>query len=634
MPAELAVPSPTSLEGTGQCTSGNSSDGELESLSFVASGHALSTICGICHTTYTMPKVLHCLHTFCQPCLEKLVSTPLGKITCPLCLSDTFATEGINALMPDYAVSRVLESSPIECSINASPSMVTCTGCKSKSSDVVARCFDCANYLCGQCMSAHHTMHCFNGHRVMVISELQQNGLTGKEICVEKQVICPKHKGEVLRFFCKQCDVPICKECTLQEHSRGHDYDYLSEMSGRAMHHIQLLVEQARLKGADLKNVVNSVNSASSSLPQQYHKALERVDEAYTAFHTALEERKAEVLKELETVFCTKMEQIEPAIVSMKQAIEDLENGVKFAEKMLMHAGATEVLLFKNILTDRLQNAVSYVPEISTTDLKIDYIYNVQSVQAGVRNTFGYVLQCITNDTAPLSTKLAPISRPSSSPTSQIINGANGHTNGYASPLLHGYSGSSSNGYSSPSTSGYSSSFADGTHSNGSDHNNCYAVSVANGFKTAPFIPLSNGFNGMHSHDYNSMNNGYPTSNTFGSNVLSDYIQPHTNGNIISSNDGFNRNLINGNGFTGNMMEPTGNGYFDGPSFSIMDPKMTSTNVALSVLNDSPSLTGLGGDTDPYEKWSNGNAVDCMQLANLDIMALGTDPVTELTSKV
>ena len=43
--------------------------------------------CSICFDTYTEPKTISCLHTFCCECLEKhvRVSQKKGKFRCPEC---------------------------------------------------------------------------------------------------------------------------------------------------------------------------------------------------------------------------------------------------------------------------------------------------------------------------------------------------------------------------------------------------------------------------------------------------------------------------------------------------------------------------------------------------------------------
>lgn len=50
--------------------------------------------------------------------------------------------------------------------------LVSCTGCKNKDTNAIARCFDCANFLCPNCVTAHKFMHCFEGHRVKSLEEM------------------------------------------------------------------------------------------------------------------------------------------------------------------------------------------------------------------------------------------------------------------------------------------------------------------------------------------------------------------------------------------------------------------------------------------------------------------------------
>lgn len=47
-------------------------------------GGGMSIKCNLCHETYSKPKVLPCLHTFCQDCLEKAQDAG-DRLTCPTC---------------------------------------------------------------------------------------------------------------------------------------------------------------------------------------------------------------------------------------------------------------------------------------------------------------------------------------------------------------------------------------------------------------------------------------------------------------------------------------------------------------------------------------------------------------------
>ncbi|KAL3249574.1 hypothetical protein MRX96_055799 [Rhipicephalus microplus] len=174
----------------------------------------LSTKCSLCHDTFTIPKVLNCLHTFCQPCLEKESGLP-----------------------SDYAVSNILETAALE------GASLGCTGCKGKESSAVARCFDCANFLCPNCVMAHQFMHCFEGHRVLTLGELQsaRDGLRAPQ---DKPVACLRHRSEALRYFCRSCDTPVCKECALLDHPKAmHDLEPLSEAAPRHVEGLSHMVE-------------------------------------------------------------------------------------------------------------------------------------------------------------------------------------------------------------------------------------------------------------------------------------------------------------------------------------------------------------------------------------------------------
>lgn len=142
--------------------------------------------------------------------------------------------------MCDYATVNMLEQiASLDTSITNNSSM-SCTGCKSKELAPVARCFDCSNFLCPNCVMAHQFMHCFEGHRVMTLGE---HSHSQKDLsCVQRPVICLKH-GEEQKYFCRSCDVPLCKECCLFDHPKGiHEHEYLSDAAPK---HVSIISTQS-----------------------------------------------------------------------------------------------------------------------------------------------------------------------------------------------------------------------------------------------------------------------------------------------------------------------------------------------------------------------------------------------------
>ena len=146
--------------------------------------------CGLCSERLQQPRVLSCLHVFCTRCLEKQVeeeegsedllgcdpfttpiatppNTPAGTIVCSVCKQETkLHGKGVEDLPVDVVLSQMLDKDgdgEIE---------IICTSCKARE-NAVARCSDCANFLCPACVTAHQYMRCFENHKVRKLIKLR-----------------------------------------------------------------------------------------------------------------------------------------------------------------------------------------------------------------------------------------------------------------------------------------------------------------------------------------------------------------------------------------------------------------------------------------------------------------------------
>ncbi|GIX68440.1 b-box type zinc finger protein ncl-1 [Caerostris extrusa] len=297
--------------------------------------------------------------------LSEKIQENHDKITCPKCEQDcTLPPQGIAGLLSDYSINNILEASTLE----GSP--LACTGCKTKDTHAVARCFDCANYLCGNCVMAHQYMHCFEGHHVINLKE-QSNKEDFKN---DKLLCCPRHKAETLRFFCKTCNVPICKECTSSDHLKGlHDYDHISEIGSRQVEILADLVEQSKAKTNDLKNAAKSVEHFSSRLQMQYHKAQAEINDTFNFYCSVLEERKEELMKELEDLYNTKMVSLSLVGNKVQEMMENANNLSSYFDRITKFSSTTEILVFKQLLDSKLHCVISFNPEVSVQSVDLEF---------------------------------------------------------------------------------------------------------------------------------------------------------------------------------------------------------------------------------------------------------------------
>lgn len=368
----------------------------------------------------SVPKLLSCYHTICNNCLEK------NKLSCPHCQTESI--EGIlNSIFNNTTDTNDLHQQYA----------VRCTGCKTKKLDAVARCVDCANFLCANCVMAHQFMHCFEGHRVHNLSEIKdeqhKNGITNGTVTNgEKTMFCPRHKSELLKYYCRTCTVPICKECITQEHPSGlHEYEHINDAAPKQIEAITHAIQEAKAKATDIRNVLKNVEIVSNRLQVQYHKAQNEINDTFLFYRSMLDERKQELLKELESVFSAKQISLGVATQKGQETVDQIYKTCEFVEKLNKCASVVEILMFRKLLDGKLQSLLSYnIDQSVQSACELEFVSNYQAIQVGVRNTFGYVRS--NSEAAIGPSKQPPIARPTggSSSSGSSVNGSSGSLNG------------------------------------------------------------------------------------------------------------------------------------------------------------------------------------------------------------
>src|SRR6218665_2281700 len=72
------------------------------------------TECCICLKTFTDPRMLPCIHTFCFQCLQEMVDKsdkkPGDTILCPMCRKEfTIPSDGVQAIQKNVFLAGVIE---------------------------------------------------------------------------------------------------------------------------------------------------------------------------------------------------------------------------------------------------------------------------------------------------------------------------------------------------------------------------------------------------------------------------------------------------------------------------------------------------------------------------------------------
>ena len=170
--------------------------------------------------TFTDPKQLPCLHSFCLHCLNGIQRTSgvHGKITCPECRRQFQIPKSGNPteLPTNFRINSLLDVLAIT---ELSTANVKCTNCDKRNAQTLY-CFQCCSFWCEECVLAHNMIRTNKEHRTLALKDFQDQDI---KALLERPAFCQtkRHEKEELKFFCKDCKVAICNTCVVTLHE-GH----------------------------------------------------------------------------------------------------------------------------------------------------------------------------------------------------------------------------------------------------------------------------------------------------------------------------------------------------------------------------------------------------------------------------
>ena len=167
------------------------------------------TECSICHDTFTDPRVLPCIHTFCLKCIKGWSDSmkPDEKLSCPVCRKEV-SSNIVMQLPKNYFVQKLLDLNRM--TSESGNRNTKCDGClKIKNSDDKSAVETAINY----CMECRHNLctNCSNYHKIFPQMAAHTLAELGTEISVDSFLLmfpasnCEKHSSEVIKLYCFDC---------------------------------------------------------------------------------------------------------------------------------------------------------------------------------------------------------------------------------------------------------------------------------------------------------------------------------------------------------------------------------------------------------------------------------------------
>ena len=324
----------------------NAADQAMEKLSDQLS-------CSVCLEEYRRPRVLPCLHVFCEACLEKLAVAQGGRLSapCPNCRQPAQLPRGGVASLPSaFYIQHLFEVKDALEKVR-DPKKAQCDKCGE--GEAQGFCRDCGQFICQLCLDMHRKWRELQSHEISSFNEVQE---TASKMVTPKKVttLCPKHPTEPIKIYCEKCDELICRDCTVKTH-RDHSYDLIPDAFPKHRDTIIASLEPVKTLLASVVETIKNLEARSKRVERRGKKTKDKVDAEIERLHTILEARRRELHSEVDG----KVRQASKELAAQRDQHElrqaQLSSCVEFVEGSLQSGTQEEVLSMKRQVVQRAQ---------------------------------------------------------------------------------------------------------------------------------------------------------------------------------------------------------------------------------------------------------------------------------------
>ena len=335
--------------------------------------------CSICLDTFTEPKTIACLHTFCCECLKRhaLTTQRQGQFRCPECQAQVGVPErGLDQLPTGFLQNSLLGLLAVQQSGDGSE--ISCGNCR-KNSFETSFCFDCGKFFCPDCMNAHELLGntAFEGHKVRRTKHFQAEDY---EALLKRQSFCSQqyHEREVTRFFCLECQTCVCQFCVVTDH-RNHAVDPLDKAAdqekAKIMAGIELMKETRNFFNGEIREVEQTILNLETNISIAKRKVSQIAEQVIAK----VREREREAITDLENTRQSRMENLDSRETELQSLTKQVNQAIEFAENLVQRGSSSDILQSKKSLEERCEHFSEFLLPVLVVSAFVKFIPTLES---------------------------------------------------------------------------------------------------------------------------------------------------------------------------------------------------------------------------------------------------------------
>ena len=232
-------------------------------------------------------------------------------------------------------------------------SKVTCGNCDEKR-DEASYCFHCGKFWCKECLNAHNVLRESKDHRVLSLKDFQDEDF---EDVLKRPAFCQKelHEKEVLKFYCKMCEVPVCQNCVIVEHNK-HDVEYL-EVSARAVKkRIASKLETVKESRQFYADAIQQYEEKSRILEHRSQSIKGQIQAAANSLIVTIQRQEEEMIAKVENETKTIREVDMRNRGELQDKLKKSEEFIRQAERLLERSTGAELVRSTTVIDEHFND--------------------------------------------------------------------------------------------------------------------------------------------------------------------------------------------------------------------------------------------------------------------------------------
>ena len=312
-----------------------------------------------------------------------LISQRNEKFRCPECQAEVDLPEAnrFDKLPTSFHHNSLLSVLAIRQSGKGND--ISCGVCKKKSAEI-SYCFECAKFMCSDCVNAHQLFsHFTEGHKVTPVKQFQPQDY---EALMRRQSFCSQqyHEREVTRFFCLKCQICVCQICIATDH-KAHDVEPLEKAADGEKATILTRTEVLKTKIKVFGDTIREYEQTVLELETNLTIAKREVSKAAEQMIAKIREDERRIITALENTRVSRADKLDSAKAQVQSLLKQINQAIEFAENLIQRSSSSDVMQSKNYLEQRFNHLENTpIPELPVNSfLKFYQIKEEKSLTLG-----------------------------------------------------------------------------------------------------------------------------------------------------------------------------------------------------------------------------------------------------------